>query len=604
MTERRASEALIVGRRALEGIPGYRLLDDLAWCGDSGQWLLRCRLTIGEIAMGAIPAATDWCVLIEDTYPSGDIVILPARDGGITSTFPHQRYNALWAGDRPWRKGRICVTTPSRILGRLSRSDEPGTPEARLSWHIERALVWLECASVDELRLSGDLYEIPDFPLGQDSHFAFSEDISALNLLTQSGHRAGVAELVRYTRPSGDTLIVRRFQSKQGQELRRIPWGAAIPPLAPGQTERALWLLLQSEPLVGPWQVPVTFAELRDALASQGVSFDDLVLPLCNRIRNRSSHLLLVGFPIPEIIGGPATQLHWQAMRLPRLAQGPRAGFRANEIGWRDADRRTTFTPDNRADWVASDNWSEANAHARGRFAEHLLAKKTLLIGAGALGSAVAEMLVRGGARHMVICDGDTFEHGNLSRHTLTMRDEHSSKAASLAARLTTASAHARVDAVHAVFPDLTAEQQASISDCDLILDCTAEEDVLSGIEAYGWVEDTYIVSMAFGWHLHRLYVVGAPAREFTRSAVTGLLGPLVQEDLANHGTEDLLREGPGCWHPVFPGRIDDAWMMAAMGVKELERLVEQAPDGVQGAMYKRTEEDSFEGVSRQVLTS
>ena len=69
MTERRASEALIVGRRALEGIPGYRLLDDLAWCGDSGRWLLRCRLTIGEIAMGAIPAATDWCVLIEGYLP-------------------------------------------------------------------------------------------------------------------------------------------------------------------------------------------------------------------------------------------------------------------------------------------------------------------------------------------------------------------------------------------------------------------------------------------------------------------------------------------------------------------------------------------------------
>ncbi len=296
-------------------------------------------------------------------------------------------------------------------------------------------------------------------------------------------------------------------------------------------------------------------------------------------------------------------QLHWQAMRVPPLARSPRAGFRAKDVGWRETDRRTTFAPDNRIEWVASDNWSEANAHARGRFAERLLAKKILLIGAGALGSAVSEMLVRGGARRMVICDSDTFEHGNLSRHTLTMGDEHASKAASLAARLTMASAHVRVDSVDAEFPELTPEQQASISTCNLILDCTAKDDVLSGIEAYGWVEDAYVVSMSFGWHLHRLYIVGAPAREFTRSAVTGLLAPLVQKDLANHETEGLLREGPGCWHPVFPGRTDDAWMMAAAGVKELERLIERGPDGVQGAMYRWTEADGFEGVSRQVLT-
>ncbi len=604
MTGLKAPEALIVGRRALDGISEYHLLDDLAWRSDARRWLLRCRLSIRDEGNGVIPDTTDWCILIRDSYPAGSIKIFPAADGGITETFPHQRYNAAPVGNRPWRSGEICVTTPSRVLGRLAQSDEPDTAEARLKWHMERALTWLECASADELRLSGDWYEVPDFPLGEDAHFAFAEDSSTLDTLIDSGHRSGVAEVIRYRRPSRDTLVVRRFLSRQRQEIRTVSWGAAVPSAGQGETETALWLLLRSEPIIGPWQAPVTFAELRQALGSQGVSFDDLVLPLCSRIRDGRPHLLLVGFPVPDVVDGPPMQLHWQAMRVPPLTRRAPAGFRANEVGWREADRRTTFAPGNSVDWVASDNWSEANAHARGRFAERLLAKKMLLIGAGALGSAVAEMLVRGGARHMVVCDGDAFEHGNLSRHTLTMGDEHTSKAASLATRLTMASAHVRVDSVDSDFPNLTAEEQTSISDCDLILDCTAEKDVLSGIETYRWVEDAYVVSMAFGWHLHRLYVVGAPAREFTRSAVTGLLDPPVQEDLAGHVDEDLLREGPGCWHPVFPGRIDDAWMMAAAGVKELERLVERGSNDLRGAMYSWIEEDGFAGVSRQALTS
>ena len=565
--------------------------------------MLRCRLTIHGAGSGLIPDTTDWCVLVADSYPAGSINIFPATDGGVTETFPHQRYNAAPVGGRPWRSGNICVTTPDRVLGRLARSDEPDTAEGRLSWHVERALSWLECASADELRLPGDPYEIPDFPLGGGTHFAFAEDSSTLNTLSDSGHRAGVAEMVRFRRPSRDTLVVRRFLSKQRQVLREVSWGAAIPSVGQGETETALWVLLQSEPIIWPWQAPTTFAELRRALAAQDVPFDSLVLPLCSRVRDGRSHLLLFGFSVPDVVDDPPMQLHWQAILVPPLTRRVPAGFRANEVGWCEADRRTTFAPGNRIEWVASDNWSEANTHARGRFVEQLLAQKILLIGAGALGSTVAETLVRGGARHIVVCDGDTFEHGNLSRHTLTMRDEHTPKAVSLAARLTMASAHVRIDFVDADFPNFTAEQHAIVSDCDLILDCTATNDVLSGIEAYGWVEDAYVVSMSFGWHLHRLYVVGAPAREFTRSAVTGLLDPLVQEDLANHETQYLLREGPGCWHPVFPGRADDAWMMAALGVKELERLAEQGSGGVQGAMYRWTGGDGFEGVSRQVLT-
>ena len=300
--------------------------------------------------------------------------------------------------------------------------------------------------------------------------------------------------------------------------------------------------------------------------------------------------MLLMGFPIPTSVDGEATQLHWQAIELPPLAQRPFPGFRLNETGLRNADRRTTLSSSRNIAWARSDNWSEANAHARGRFDEHLTCKRVLLIGAGALGSTLAEILVRGGVRNIVICDDEELEFGNLARHTLTTKELSADKASALVERLTNISVHVSATPIVAKFPSLNELQAGQIRDCDLIVNCTAEPDVSMAIERYTWSPRAYIVYLAFGWHVQRLYAVGAPASKFTRSALDYLLDPLRKEDLGNHAGEGLGREGPGCWHPVFPGRIDDVWTMAAMAAKELERLTIIEPDGVSGAMYSRTQ--------------
>ena len=277
------------------------------------------------------------------------------------------------------------------------------------------------------------------------------------------------------------------------------------------------------------------------------------------------------------------------------------SGFRENAVGWKVADRRT-IAPNSAIGWIRSENWSPANSHARGRFAPDITNKSVLIIGAGSLGSALAEVLVRGGLKHLTVCDGDRFEHGNSARHTLGIQHVGSGKARSLAARLQSASAHVEVAAIPSMFPRLTAEQMDMVSSCELVVDCTAEENTLCAIEDYPWTENVYVVSMSFGWFVHRLYVVGAPCEDFTRNGITDLLRPLEKEDVANHPSGEMAREGPGCWHPVFPGRSDDVWMMAAMGTKELERLVTQSSKGLRGTMFKWLQEDIFEGVSRQVI--
>ena len=35
-----------------------------------------------------------------------------------------------------------------------------------------------------------------------------------------------------------------------------------------------------------------------------------------------------------------------------------------------------------------------------------------------------------------------------------------------------------------------------------------------------------------------------------------------------------MPRDGPGCWHPRHPARVDEVWMMTAAAVKLIERTI------------------------------
>ncbi len=587
-------------RRALEEIAGYRLIDDLVWHEASRRWYLKCRLT-ARLGGERSPNDANWCVVVEDRDPGGFVSIYPAVDGGIDETFPHQLYNARPTGSLQWRTGKICTTTPDNFLGRFSQNAEPLSLEDRLIWHIRRALVWIELASTGKLASDGDPFELPDFPSSTQLRFVFSEDASSLATFRAAGRSRGLAQVRRLASSNGDTLFVERFQTARGKDIHQTSWGKIPTEWTASEPETAAWVLLDSVPLVGPWQVPATFGELSHAMSEQSLEFEELILPMPAEFRNGRSNLLLVGFPIPEKIGEESVQLHWQALSLPVLARRVHRGFRDNQIGWKVADR-TTFSSGNSLEWVNSENWNPEYSHARGRFDEGLSRKKILLLGAGSLGSAVAEMLVRGGIYDLTVCDGDTLEWGNLARHNLALHNVGQNKAVGLAARLNSLSVHAQADSVPVHFPDLTTEQFDRVSRCDLIIDCTAEDSVLFAAENHRWVDGTFIVSLSFGWNVRKLFVVGAGCENFTGDGVIDLLSPVGDEDMAGDYPPGMVREAPGCWHPVFPGRCDDVWMMAASGMRELERFATESDRALRGCLYEWQRDETFEGIMRREI--
>ncbi len=62
-------------------------------------------------------------------------------------------------------------------------------------------------------------------------------------------------------------------------------------------------------------------------------------------------------------------------------------------------------------------------------------------------------------------------------------------------------------------------------------------------------------------------------------------------------------REGVGCWHPVFPARGDEVWMLASSALQHLVELVQSESDASELVVFERVEENGLFLGLRRVLS-
>jgi len=263
-------------------------------------------------------------------------------------------------------------------------------------------------------------------------------------------------------------------------------------------------------------------------------------------------------------------RLHWLAVELPAFSRRNQtvAGFRHGRRGRLERDRRSLLAMST-LHWVGTENWSLDEISTRGRFNEELRDMKILLIGAGALGSTVAELLVRGGSYRMTIMDEDILTAGNLVRHSLTMADVGRSKAEALAGWLNAISPHADLEFLAERFPPSRPE---AISEVEMVIDCTGDDDLLAELARFSWSGERWFVSTALGFEAHRLFLFAARGCAFPRDSMVTALQPWLADEMARFSGQ-LPWEGIGCWNPIFPSRIEDVRLFATVIVKKLEGL-------------------------------
>ncbi|MCY1036817.1 ThiF family adenylyltransferase [Corallococcus sp. BB11-1] len=568
------------------------LLNDLTWDSGEACWVLPLRVR-AETQGSAIPEWTDWYVLIDSNYPLGRIDVHPAKGGGIEDTYPHQKLNSAGPVNRHWRDGRLCLQTGRASLGFRVRDEEARDAAGRLAWYVEGLREWLETGARGQLLAPGHAFELPELPLRERMRVVFSEGSETFTRWNALPQSRGWAELVPL-RGNPRVLAVRAFYSFEGRWLFSPEWGDLLSNVPRKRRIRIPWMRCAGLPILPPHAAPTTWPELeRVANALQWNLRGDL-LAFASQLRDGARHLCLMGFPLPERVGAPNVRMHWWAARLPVFSHGDVAmrGYARTTRNREMHDLLSLFARPLPVDWLQTDDWTPAELRSRGALPAELQRSWVLLLGAGSLGSAVAELLVRGGVTRMVIVDPDVVEAGNLVRHTLNLTDVGAPKAQALAERLRSISPDVQVHALHQSLELPPAQSHWLVSRCDMVIDCTASNEVIESLGQMTWDGPRFFFSASFGVGARRLLCFSATGTSFPATDFWEQSAPWRQQDYEELLRTELPREGIGCWHPVFPARADDVMLAAAITVKTLARSVSLRPvtrldtyscDGVDG---------------------
>lgn len=478
---------------------------------------------------------------------------------------------------------------------------EPFDSERRLIWHFERAINWLKDANEGKLSNPGDPFELPDYNKCSLNTIIFCENAESFLQWQDSKKTYGLAELILIKEEEPFIMVPTKFTTVTGDIVYKPVWGTGIP-ICGNQLESVIagWVLLKDVPVTPPWQAPMTWGELVTVCKEQVIDLLKRVSRIVPMLRDGNAHIFLVGFPIPDRVQESPKQYYWQPIYLPKLSNENKnlAGFRSIEkYNWyRDTHR--IFGMKKRINWLNAENWHEDELFNRGRINKNTMNSSILQFGAGAVGSMVAELLVRGGQKEITIMDDDILQAGNIVRHTLTLKEILKFKVDSLTERLNQVSPHSNVKEIRARFSS-NANLTFDPDDYDIILDCTGEDETLFHLGEYQFQKPKTFLSISLGFKAKRLFVYYSNGKVFRYDAFMSLMQPWIESERKQTTGVEFPREGLGCWHPIFPARSDDVWLMAATALKAVERAIKKKENKPTLLVYEQEwNGDLFTGVS------
>lgn len=517
---------------------------------------IRCRVEENDYG---VPTSVLIRIEWNDNFPYGGVDAY-SRTKEL-SGFPHQMAH----------RDKLC----------LDRSISEICDETLLVRTVKGVEDWLSAMSRGELVTRNDVYELPDFSFEgyvpddfQYKTLVYAENESRFEYWKDVVGSYGICSLIGYP---GQNIIVPRLFRKyhaSGEEVPDCHFNAPSPGVSLGE---GLWITLPDVCYVRH-RPPKTWQELFTLAENAGIdNVRKLVRKIWERAKGDNAYVL-IGWPIPDLFGGELQQMAWRACVFPSFDYLRRSwkqldGYRRHSDETRAGALWKLSEPgcdnDYELHWLLGENVSHETLSARWKVTNPLRTKKILLLGCGAIGSMMAELLVRGGVENMTLVDGDRMEFGNLCRHILDDSSIGKGKASELCKRLLRINPIAILKSIDKY---ATGTENFPWHQYDLVIDCTANEKLcvpLSGRlrECNVQYLKTFIDADASN------LVIASSGKMIRCDDVLNLLykkHPDVTKGLSK--VDSIM--SPGCWHPTYPGRWSDISMLMGASIPALEGMV------------------------------
>jgi hypothetical protein len=270
---------------------------------------------------------------------------------------------------------------------------------------------------------------------------------------------------------------------------------------------------------------------------------------------------LLIGYKIPE------NEIHWQCALID-IHNFPSEGKDLGTTkGWIGQFKNFQII------WSTTKNCSYKYFFGRGKLSNSLTDKKIIIIGIGAIGSIVACTLARGGCRSIALADYDIKLPENVCRSEYLFNTGINNKVLDLSMSLIQISPFLEVipyrdlmDAIKYFINNrsLTEDIRKRIEEYDLILDCTADNDIAYILDALSVSSD--VISISIANKAKALFCSTKPELYKWLNAIS--------QDF-NIGNEEMY-EPTGCWSPTFRASYNDISTLVQFAVKHINLIMEE----------------------------
>lgn len=338
-------------------------------------------------------------------------------------------------------------------------------------------------------------------------------------------------------------------------------WSKTFSEELKGKTcKKGLYYFIEEEPLrksnLGRKGIE-NWNELKDYLSDEFVEYlyKGLKREFNNNYYHDNSLFFLLGYKIPN---SETYEEHWDLIRISKK-NIPIDYKRISKSEIKNGSKRFEHNLKlNKINWSITENIDYHRFFGRGKLDDKITNSNILIIGCGALGSSLAEILVRGGAKNIVLEDFDTIKGGNLCRANYDLNDMIYYKTDSLTKRLKAISPFVNINSISVKLNnyDLDIIKDAFNKNVDIIFDCSTDTEVTYIIDKLDFIGKTFSLAITN----NAKSFVSITGDNLTKQAKT--IFDFVENEPPSYF------EGTGCGYPTFEANYNDINALLNIGLK------------------------------------